>query len=97
MRNTADVGIIATSRTCDQRIDINPPRLPSIFEMDTSAAGLMGYLDEHMRGRMFASVLELFLSDDLERTASSLGNSTIMSVLPRPRVRMKVIQIYRCC
>ena len=66
MRNTVDVGIIATSlELCDQRIgDVTHLVYRRFFEMDTSAARLMEYSDEHMRGRMFASVLELFLSDD---------------------------------
>ena len=34
------------------------------FELDPEAAALMEYSDEHMRGRMFASLLELFLSDE---------------------------------
>ena len=34
------------------------------FELDPEAAALMEYSDEHMRGRMFASQLELFLSDE---------------------------------
>ena len=34
------------------------------FELYPEAAALMEYSDEYMRGRMFASMLELFLSDE---------------------------------
>ena len=34
------------------------------FELNPEAAALMEYSDEYMRGRMFASMLELFLSDE---------------------------------
>jgi hypothetical protein len=34
------------------------------FELDKNAKTLMEYSDEHMRGRMFASVLELLMSDE---------------------------------
>ena len=34
------------------------------FELTPEAAALMEYSDEYMRGRMFASMLELFLSDE---------------------------------
>jgi hypothetical protein len=37
----------------------------SVFSsLDKDAKALMAYSDEHMRGRMFASVLELFMSDE---------------------------------
>ena len=50
---------------CSDRLgDIVPPVYRRFFELDSSAARLMEHSDEHMRGRMFASVLELFLSDD---------------------------------
>lgn len=50
---------------CSDRLgDIVPPVYRRFFELDSSAASLMKHSDEHMRGRMFASVLELFLSDD---------------------------------
>ncbi|MED5355892.1 MAG: hypothetical protein VX388_03950, partial [Pseudomonadota bacterium] len=34
------------------------------FELNPDAAALMEYSDEYMRGRMFASMIELFLSDE---------------------------------
>ena len=34
------------------------------FELNLEAAALMEYSDEYMRGRMFASMVELFLSDE---------------------------------
>lgn len=44
--------------------DIVPHVYRRFFELDPTAAALMEYSDEHMRGRMFASVLELFVSND---------------------------------
>ena len=44
--------------------DMVPFVYDRFFELDKSAKTLMEYSDEHMRGRMFASVLELFMSDD---------------------------------
>ena len=66
MNTRSDIAIISESLSlCDDRIgDITPLVYQRFFEIDASAAGLMEYSDEHMRGRMFASVLELFLSDD---------------------------------
>ena len=44
--------------------DMAPRVYERFFELDPAAAALMEYSDEHMRGRMFASMLELFLSDE---------------------------------
>ena len=49
---------------CNRLDDLVPAVYRRFFELDSSAASLMAYSDEHMRGRMFASVVELFLSDD---------------------------------
>ena len=66
MNTQSDIAAISESLSlCDDRIgDITPFVYQRFFELDASAASLMEYSDEHMRGRMFASVLELFLSDD---------------------------------
>ena len=44
--------------------DMAPRVYERFFELNPEAAALMEYSDEHMRGRMFASMLELFLSDE---------------------------------
>ena len=44
--------------------DMVPFVYDRFFELDKNAKTLMAYSDEHMRGRMFASVLELFMSDE---------------------------------
>jgi len=44
--------------------DMAPRVYERFFDLDPEAAALMEYSDEHMRGRMFASILELFLSDE---------------------------------
>ena len=66
MNSQSDIAVISESLSlCDDRVgDITPLVYQRFFEIDASAASLMEYSDEHMRGRMFASVLELFLSDD---------------------------------
>ena len=66
MNTQSDIAVISDSLSlCDDRVgDITPLVYQRFFEIDASAASLMEYSDEHMRGRMFASVLELFLSDD---------------------------------
>jgi len=66
MNTQSDTAVISESLSlCDDRVgDITPLVYKRFFEIDTSAASLMEYSDKHMRGRMFASVLELFLSDD---------------------------------
>ena len=66
MNSQSDIAFISESLSlCDDRVgDITPHVYQRFFQLDTSAASLMEYSDEHMRGRMFASVLELLLSDD---------------------------------
>ena len=66
MNTQSDIAVISESLSlCDDRVgDITSLVYQRFFEIDTSAASLMEYSDQHMRGRMFASVLELFLSDD---------------------------------
>ena len=66
MNTQSEISVISESLSlCDDRLgDITPLVYQRFFEIDASAASLMEYSDEHMRGRMFASVLELFLSDD---------------------------------
>ena len=44
--------------------DMAPRVYERFFELNPAAAALMEYSDEYMRGRMFASMLELFLSDE---------------------------------
>ena len=44
--------------------DMAPRVYERFFELNPEAAALMEYSDEYMRGRMFASILELFLSDE---------------------------------
>ena len=44
--------------------DMAPRVYERFFELNPEAAALMEYSDKYMRGRMFASMLELFLSDD---------------------------------
>ena len=44
--------------------DLVPFVYDRFFDLDKNAKVLMAYSDEHMRGRMFASVLELFMSDE---------------------------------
>lgn len=44
--------------------DMAPRVYERFFERNLEAAALMEYSDEYMRGRMFASMLELFLSDE---------------------------------
>ena len=66
MTPNGDIALISDSLTLSsERLgDIAPHVYRRFFELDASAANLMEYSDTHMRGRMFASVLELFLSDD---------------------------------
>ena len=66
MTSQSDIAMISESLTLcgDYLEDITPHVYGRFFELDASAASLMEYSDEHMRGRMFASVLELFLSND---------------------------------
>ena len=44
--------------------DMGPRVYERFFELSPEAAVLMEYSDEYMRGRMFASMIELFLSDE---------------------------------
>ncbi len=44
--------------------DMAPRIYERFFELNPDAAVLMEYSDEYMRGRMFASMIELFLSDE---------------------------------
>ena len=44
--------------------DMAPHIYERFFELNPDAAALMEYSDEYMRGRMFASMIELFLSDE---------------------------------
>jgi hypothetical protein len=44
--------------------DMAPRVYERFFQLNSEAAALMEYSDEYMRGRMFASMLELFLSDE---------------------------------
>jgi hypothetical protein len=44
--------------------DMAPRVYERFLELNSEAAALMEYSDEYMRGRMFASMLELFLSDE---------------------------------
>ena len=44
--------------------DMAPRIYERFFELNPDAAALMEYSDEYMRGRMFASMIELFLSDE---------------------------------
>ena len=66
MTDSEELASIARSLDlCSSKLDnIVQTIYRRFFELDSSAASLMAYSDEHMRGRMFASVLELFLSDD---------------------------------
>lgn len=61
-----EIVIISDSleRCSDVLGDIVPQVYRRFFELNPTAATLMEYSDEHMRGRMFASVLELFVSND---------------------------------
>ena len=52
--------------------DMTPHFYRRFFEIDPIAASLMEYSDEPMRGRMLASVLELFMSDEHLETGGYL-------------------------
>ena len=66
MNSPSDIAFISESLSlCDDRVgNITSHVYQRFFLLDTSAAKLMEYSDEHMRGHMFASMLELFLSDN---------------------------------
>ena len=57
--------IVESLEVCAARVgDIVPPVFERFFERDDSARELMEHSDQHMQGRMFESVLELFMSDE---------------------------------
>ena len=67
MTDTAsEIGLISDSLElyAERHGDMAPRVYERFLELDPEAAALMEYSDEHMRGRMFASQLELFLSDE---------------------------------
>ncbi len=67
MTDTADeIALISDSLECyaERHGDMAPRVYKRFFELNPEAAALMEYSDEYMRGRMFASMLELFLSDE---------------------------------
>ena len=67
MTNTADeIALISDSLECyaERHGDMAPRVYECFFELNPEAAALMEYSDEYMRGRMFASMIELFLSDE---------------------------------
>ena len=67
MTNTADeLALISDSLElyAERHGDMAPRVYKRFFELNPEAAALMEYSDEYMRGRMFASMLELFLSDE---------------------------------
>ena len=61
-----EIALISDSLECyaERHGDIAPRVYERFFELNPEAAALMEYSDEYMRGRMFASMLELFLSDE---------------------------------
>ena len=63
---TKEIGLISDSLELygERHGDMAPKVYKRFFELNPEAAALMEYADEYMRGRMFASVLELFLSDE---------------------------------
>ena len=67
MTDTAsEIGLISDSLElyAERHGDMAPRVYERFFELNREAAALMEYSDEHMRGRMFASMVELFLSDE---------------------------------
>ena len=67
MTETADeLALISNSLECytERHGDMAPRVYKRFFELNPEAAALMEYSDEYMRGRMFASMIELFLSDE---------------------------------
>ena len=67
MTETADeLALISDSLECfaERHGDMAPRFYERFFELNPDAAALMEYSDEYMRGRMFASMIELFLSDE---------------------------------
>ena len=67
MADTAyDLALISESLElyAERHGDMAPRVYECFFELNPEAAALMEYSDEYMRGRMFASMVELFLSDE---------------------------------
>lgn len=48
----------------ERHSDMAPRVYERFFELNLEAAALMEYSDKYMRGRMFVSMVELFLSDE---------------------------------
>ena len=63
---TNELALISDSLECyaERHGDMAPRVYKRFFELNSEAAALMEYSDEYMRGRMFASMIELFLSDE---------------------------------
>ena len=61
-----EIALISDSLECyaERHGDLAPRVYERFFELNPEAAALMEYSDEYMRGRMFASMIELFLSDE---------------------------------
>ena len=61
-----EIALISDSLECyaERHGDLAPRVYERFFELNPEAAALMEYSDEYMRGRMFASMVELFLSDE---------------------------------
>jgi hypothetical protein len=67
MTDTAyEIALISDSLECyaERHGDMAPRVYKRFLELNPEAAALMEYSDQYMRGRMFASMLELFLSDE---------------------------------
>ena len=64
--NAKEIKLISDSLElyAERHGDMAPRVYERFFELNREAAALMEYSDEHMRGRMFASMVELFLSDE---------------------------------
>jgi len=64
--NAKEIKLISASLElyAERHGDMAPRVYERFFELNREAAALMEYSDEHMRGRMFASMVELFLSDE---------------------------------
>ena len=64
--NAKEIKLISDSLElyAERHGDMAPRVYERFFELNREAAALMEYSDEHMRGRMFASMVELYLSDE---------------------------------
>ena len=64
--NAKEIKLISASLElyAERHGDMAPRVYERFFELNREAAALMEYSDEHMRGRMFASMVELFMSDE---------------------------------